>query len=70
MTSGTTKVDKTTISEEDEVAAVGHGVTVDLGLDVDTIFGVGLQPGNVDLNVKVANAVRTVRPCFKAGQVL
>ncbi|KAH6604358.1 hypothetical protein Trco_007804 [Trichoderma cornu-damae] len=51
------KVDQTTLSQEDDVAAVGHGEPVDLGLDVLDRLGVGLEPSNVDLNVKVANNV-------------
>lgn len=52
---GTAKVDKTTLGKEDDVAAGGHGEAVDLGLDVDALNGVGLEPGNVDLNVEVTN---------------
>ena len=35
-----------------------HSVAVNLRLDVDRLSGVGLQPGNIDLNVEVANASR------------
>ncbi|KUI61723.1 hypothetical protein VP1G_11265 [Cytospora mali] len=52
---GTAQVDQTTLSEEDDVAAAVHEEAVDLGLDVLDALGVGLEPGNVDLNVKVAN---------------
>lgn len=38
------------------MAAVGHSVTVDLGLDVDSLLGVSLQPSDIDLNVEVTNA--------------
>lgn len=51
----TAKVDETTLSQEDDVTAVGHGVTVNLGLDVLDGLGVGLEPGNVNLNVEVTN---------------
>lgn len=51
----TAKVDKTTLSQEDDVTAVGHGVTVNLRLDVLDGLGVGLEPGNVNLNVEVTN---------------
>lgn len=54
VTSGTAQVDKTTLSQEDDVLAVEE-VTVDLGLDVLDGLSVGLQPGNVDLNVEVTN---------------
>lgn len=50
------QVDKTTLGEEEDVAARGHGEAVDLGLNVGNGLGVGLQPCNVDLNVEVANA--------------
>lgn len=55
VTSGTAKVDETTLSKEDDVAAAGHQEAVNLGLDVLDGLGVGLQPGNVDLNVEVTN---------------
>ena len=55
VTGGTAKVDKTTLSKEDDVAAVGHQVTVNLGLDVLDGLGVSLEPGNVNLNVEVTN---------------
>jgi hypothetical protein len=55
VASGTAKVDKATLSEEDDVAAVGHQVAVDLGLDVLDGLGVGLEPGNVNLDVEVTN---------------
>lgn len=52
---GTAKVDETTLGQQDDVAAVGHGVAVNLGLDVLDRLGVGLEPGNVDLNVEVTD---------------
>lgn len=54
VTGGTAKVDKTTLSKQDDVLAVEE-VTVDLGLDALDGLSVGLQPGNVDLNVEVTN---------------
>ena len=36
--------------------AVGHGVSVDLRFDVGDRLGIGFQPGDVDLDVKVTNA--------------
>ena len=56
VASGASEVDKTTLSKEDDVAAVGHGEAIDLGLNVGDRLGVGLQPGDVDFNVKVTNA--------------
>jgi hypothetical protein len=55
VASSTAKVDQTALSQEDDVTAAGHGESVDLGLDVLDRLGVGLEPGNVDLNVEVAN---------------
>lgn len=55
VASGTAKVDKTALGEEDDVTAGLHGETVNLGLDGDLLGGVGLEPGNVDLNVEVTN---------------
>ena len=52
---GAAKVDKTALGEEDDVTAGLHGEAVDLGLDGDLLGGVGLEPGNVDLNVEVTN---------------
>lgn len=52
---GTAKVNQTTLGKEDDVVAVGHQVAVNLGLDVLHGLGVGLEPGNVNLNVKVTN---------------
>ena len=55
VTSGTSEVNQTTLSQQDDVTAVRHEVTVNLGLDVLDGLGVGLEPGNVDLNVEVTN---------------
>jgi hypothetical protein len=53
VASGAAKVDKTALGEEDNVAAVGEGEEVNLRLDVDVLDGVGLEPGNVDLDIEV-----------------
>jgi hypothetical protein len=37
------------------VPAAGHEVAIDLRLDVLNTLGVLLEPGNINLNVKVAN---------------
>lgn len=50
----TAKVDKTALSEEDDVLAV-EAVTVNLGLDVLDGLSVGLQPGDVNLDIEVTN---------------
>jgi hypothetical protein len=49
VSSGTSQVDQSTFSQEDDVSARGHGVTVDLGLDVGNGSGGGFQPGDVNL---------------------
>lgn len=55
VTSGTTQVDQSTFSQQDDVSAVVHGVSVDLGLDVGDGSGVGLQPCDIDFDVKVTD---------------
>ena len=55
VSGSTAKVDKATLSEEDDVAAVLHEETVDLWLDVLDGLGVGLQPGDIDLNIEVTD---------------
>jgi hypothetical protein len=52
---GTSEVDETTLGEEDDVVAIRHEETVDLGLNVLDGLGVLLEPGNVDFNVEVTN---------------
>lgn len=37
------------------MAAIGHGEAVDLGLDLNSLLGVGLQPGDVNLNIEVTD---------------
>lgn len=54
VTGGTAQVDQATLSQEDNVLAVQE-VAVDLGLDVLDGLSVGLQPGNVNLNIEVTN---------------
>lgn len=43
----------------------GHRETVNLWFDINNLLGICLQPGNVDLNVKVANAVGLIRQASK-----
>lgn len=38
------------------MASVSHGEAVNLGLDVGDRLGVGLQPGDVDLDIEMADA--------------
>ncbi len=54
MAHGAAEVDKAALSQEDDVAAVGHQVAVNLGLDVDDILGVGLDVRDIDLEIEVA----------------
>ena len=54
VTSGTAKVDQTALGEQNDVLAVQQ-VAVDLGLDVLDRLSVGLEPGNVNLNIEVTN---------------
>jgi hypothetical protein len=55
VTSGTSQVNKTTLSKKDDVTAVLHQITVNLGLDILNALGILLQPGNIDLDVEVAD---------------
>src|SRR4051812_32801481 len=55
VTSGASQVDKTTLSKEDDMAAIGHQEAVDLGLDVGDRLGVLLEPRNVDFDVEVTD---------------
>lgn len=55
MAGGTSEVDKTAFSEQDDVVAVGHEEAVDLGLDVLDGLGVLLQPSDVNLDIEVTN---------------
>lgn len=55
VASGAAKVNQTALGKEDDVTAVGHQETINLGLDALHRLSVGLEPSNVDLNVKVAD---------------
>lgn len=61
MAGGTSQVDKTTFSQENDSAAVLHVIAVDLGLDGNNLLGVGLEPGDIDLAVEVTNVLKVVR---------
>lgn len=50
------QVDKTTFSEEDDVTARGHSESINLGFDVGNGGGISFQPGNVNLDIEMANA--------------
>lgn len=49
------EVDETSFGEEDNVSSAGHGVSVDLRLDVDALLSVLLEPGDINFDVEVAN---------------
>lgn len=49
------EVDEATFREEDDVAAVGHEVAIYLRFDVLDGFCVLLEPGDVDLDVEMAD---------------
>lgn len=49
------QVDETSLSEQDDVSSGSHGVSVDLRLDVADLFGVGLEPSDVDFNIEVTD---------------
>ena len=55
VTGSTSQVNETALSEEDDVTAVLHEETVNLGLDVLDRAGVGLEPSNVNLDIEVTN---------------
>ena len=55
MPRSTAKVNKTAFGEEDDVAAVRHQEAIDLGLDVLDRLGVGFEPCNINLNVKMSD---------------
>lgn len=55
MAGSTAKVDETSLGQQDDVAAVLHQEAVNLGLDVLHRGSVGLQPGNVNLDIEVTN---------------
>jgi len=55
MSVSASEVDETTLSEEDDMSAAGHGVSVDLGLNVGVLLGVSLEPSNVDFDIEVTD---------------
>lgn len=55
MAGSTTKINQTAFSKKDDMAAVLHKKAVDLGFDILDRFGVGFKPGNVNLDIEVAN---------------
>lgn len=61
VASGASKVDETALSEEDDVTTISHGEAVDLGLHVDNLLSVRLQPSDIDLNIEMTDAVTRIR---------
>lgn len=55
VTGGTPQVNEATLGKENDVTAVLHEVSVDLGLDVLNASSVCLQPGNVNFDIEVTN---------------
>ena len=55
MSHGTSKVNKTTFSQQKDVLSVLEGVSVDLGLDVGLELAVLFEPLNFNFAVKVTN---------------
>jgi len=56
MTSSTSKVDETTLSEEDDGVSGGEDVLINLRLDVDLLdTRVAVKTGDVDLSVEMSN---------------
>ena len=56
VTSSTSKVDKSTLGEQNDVSARLHLESVNLGLNLNVLGGVGLQPCDVNLDIEVTNA--------------
>lgn len=54
---GSPEVDQSTFGKEDDVAARGHGVSVDLRLNVDVLDGGLLQPSDINFDVEMSDAV-------------
>jgi len=55
MTHGTAKIHQPTLSQQDDVLAVGQSVSVNLGLDIGLCLAVLLQPLDLDLAVEMTN---------------
>jgi hypothetical protein len=55
VTGGTSKVDQTALGKKNDVVSGWEDITVNLRLDVGDVRAVGLEPGNVNLNIEVTN---------------
>jgi hypothetical protein len=56
VTGTTSEVDQSALGEENDVSAALHLESVDLGLDLNVLGGVGLQPCDVNLDIEVTDA--------------
>jgi hypothetical protein len=61
VTGGTSEVDETALGQQDDVITILHGVAINLGLDVNGLDSVLLEPSNIDFNIKVTNAGMLIR---------
>lgn len=50
------QVNETTLREENYMATAGHCVAIDLRFNVNNRRSIGLEPCNINLNIKVSNA--------------
>jgi hypothetical protein len=55
VASSAAQVDQATLGKQNDVTAVLHQETVNLRLDVLDGLGVGLEPGNINFDIEVAN---------------
>lgn len=51
------QVHKAALSEEDDVTPRSHSKAINLRFDVNYLLGIGFQPGNINLDVKMTNAI-------------
>lgn len=65
------KVDKTTLSKQNDMPAGRHGEAVNLRFDIDDLLCILLQPSNVDFNIEMADTgvTRSVDARRRSGQV-
>ena len=61
------QVDETTLSKENDVATGGHCESVNLRLDVSNKLRMRLQPGNINFNIEVANAINRLHKQNQGG---
>jgi hypothetical protein len=54
------EVDETTFCKENDVSTRGHCKAVNLRLNVNRLLGICFQPGDVDLNIEMADTTRWV----------